>query len=750
MAFRRDWIPTPALAPDNPPLTVLEAACKTGSQSSRGTAYMRNIGTLSLLASSAVLVSSIATAQPAPPPADAAPDPATAGPPAAEDAAPDAAEEAPQEDLAEAPASSPPPAPSPSPEALPPIDGTAEAPRSELGEGYSEEPTATPAAAAAKAPPAVDVFAEDWWSHARPVLELHGYFRTRVEMFHQFSLARINAPAEQLWPMPLDNYYTAYQSGNPTTYGPTLCTEKGADAADGLRTCRNKTQAGANLRFRLNPEIHISDNLRIVSQIDLLDNVAMGTTPEGYALTPDAAGGYASLQRGGYNALSLFDVSQAPPTSGVNGTKDSISVKRVWAEYQTPVGELRFGRMPSHWGLGILANAGDGYDDDYQTTMDRVMFVTGIKALDLYFAAAWDFANEGATTENLLDLQGQAHDAAERDDVRQVMLSVARRAHADLQQNALAKKRLVLNGGLYLLARRQRLANDLGGNASEGAVVPGAFPESLMQPRGVSGYVRRGALLVIPDLWVQALYQGFRFEAEAVTVQGRADNVSTTTGTVPSEFDDWKFRMWGFATETELRLLEDRLSLDFKAGWASGDPEASEADLPGSGGLTPGYGDGLQRQLGDDTYSTFAFHPNYRIDLILHRNILSRVQGSYYVRPGVAYDFLRSTDGQRLGGGFGAIWSRASSYMQTPGHKRDLGIELNGKIYFQSKDGALNDRPGTMGGFYTQLEYGVLFPLGGLGYQRVERSEIQSAFGNNDAGGVKAAQTLRWYLGVLF
>ena len=57
----------------------------------------------------------------------------------------------------------------------------------------------------------------------------------------------------------------------------------------------------------------------------------------------------------------------------------------------TPVGELRFGRMPSHWGLGMVANSGDGYDSDCQTTADRIMFVTGIKSIDLYFAGTWDF-----------------------------------------------------------------------------------------------------------------------------------------------------------------------------------------------------------------------------------------------------------------------------------------------------------------------------------------------------------------------
>ena len=35
-----------------------------------------------------------------------------------------------------------------------------------------------------------EVYAEDWWSHARPTIDLHGYYRVRAELFHQFALGR--------------------------------------------------------------------------------------------------------------------------------------------------------------------------------------------------------------------------------------------------------------------------------------------------------------------------------------------------------------------------------------------------------------------------------------------------------------------------------------------------------------------------------------------------------------------------------
>jgi hypothetical protein len=113
----------------------------------------------------------------------------------------------------------------------------------------------------------------------------------------------------------------------------------------------------------------------------------------------------------------------------------------------------------------------------------------------------------------------------------------------------------------------------------------------------------------------------------------------------------------------------------------------------------------------------------------------------------VQYDFLRDASGQKLGGGLSAVWSRASEFAQAPGHARDLGIELNGQVYFQSKDGAKNDDPNQKGGFFTKLEYGVLFPMAGLGYSQAERNSQQSG---RDALTTKTAQTLRWYMGVFF
>jgi uncharacterized protein (TIGR04551 family) len=707
------------------------------------------------------LVASSASAQPAQParrparPPAAAPqppvDPAAAQPGAAQPAPAQpgaAAQPAPAQPGAapQSPDAAAPPAAEPSPEAPP------EPPSEPLMPPAGAAPAAPPKAAegaeadAARAErPAVqgdvgarpsEVYAEDWWSHARPTFEFHGYYRVRAEFFNSFALGRKDVPGNELWPQSPDNQYVDINHG---VHGRALCGDpvKNTDAATSFSSCDSDTQAGANMRFRLNPELHISDNLRILSQVDLLDNVVLGSTPEGYMNRPASGGGYQVVRRGGYSPLGAFSSTQWAPSAGQNAMTDSIAVKRVWGEYMTPVGLLRFGRMPNHWGLGMMVNSGDGYDSDYQSTADRLMVVAGIKKYDIYFAGAWDFADEGAMSYSLREQQGQPYDLAQKDDVDQYSFVAVRRKNPELQKLELARGNTVMNGGVHFVYRNQTLANDTDAASQDASL--GQTPDNVS-----TGFVRRGAEMFVPDVWFQFLYKKFRFELEAAMIYGSLDNRSTDPNAgdydnpLDSEDNGWKIRQFGIATQTEFRAMEDRLRVHFGFGYASGDDDVSS--------LVP-KGDGLDRQLSADrTYSTFRFHPDYRVDMILFRHILNRVQGAYYFRPGIDYDFARDKNGQRLGGGAAVIWSRASEFVQAPGNARDLGLELNFQLYYQAKDGTLNDDPDRMGGFYTAVQYGVLFPLGGLGHLPGEKSEYKGT----EALDTETAQTVRWYLGILF
>lgn len=600
---------------------------------------------------------------------------------------------------------------------------------------------------------AQQVFSEDWWANARPIIEVHGYFRTRAELFHNFSLNRHSSSvvpggdAQYLWPVPLDQTYGGI--GGAPGQNANVC----GSYATPKDPCQDRTESGANLRFRLNPEIHISDNLRILSQIDLLDNLVLGSTPDSYAMQPGSSGtrvgtGYVPLQyNGGYAPVNyapygFMSTTQGPPTAGVNGWTNSIAVKRAWGEYMTPVGQLRFGRMPQQWGLGIVANAGDGIDSDYQSTVDRIMFITGIKSIDLYFGGAWDFVSTGPTNANPFDVYGgQPYNTCNLCNVNEWVAFITHRTNPEIQRQRLARGDLVLNGGLYTAYRSQYV--DLGPSSTNANNTPwtadytGNTNNNNLEPRQ--------AWALIPDAWVQLLWRKFRFEAEAVTVQGQ---IGYLTGLNTNVNNPVSIHQYGVATQTELRAVEDKLDLQFGFGWASGDAYAYNNSSSGAYGALQPSQTGVQPEFSNggqaSPISTFRFHPDYRIDLIFWRNIMSRVEGAYYFRPSVDYDFIRHADGEKFGGGGAVIWSRASEFEQTPGHKRDLGVELDLQVYYQSKDGSLNDDPTKIGGFFTMLQYGVFFPLGGLDYLPAQLNGI-----NFDAG-LSAAQIVRLFMGIVF
>ena len=172
-----------------------------------------------------------------------------------------------------------------------------------------------------------------------------------------------------------------------------------------------------------------------------------------------------------------------------------------------------------------------------------------------------------------------------------------------------------------------------------------------------NGLERRGAWAFIPDLWVQVLWQEVPLRG-----RGRDDLRRDRAARRPArQRATTRSTSASAASRRRPSSARSRTSSDlqFGFGWASGDPWVDGLD-PGSTGLQPS-------STADGPISTFRFHPDYHVDLIFFRNILSRVEGAYYFRPSVDYDFIRNPNGQKFGGGAALIWSRASEFVQTPG-----------------------------------------------------------------------------------
>jgi uncharacterized protein (TIGR04551 family) len=675
-----------------------------------------------------------ASAQPAPAqPAPAQPAPAQPAP-----AAPAPAQPAPAAPAPEAPAAAPEaasPAGEPAPEGAPDTEAAPDGvPASDGAEPAAEpEPVASeevlapesivPSPADLEArlneelPPPSD--ASPSLTAPVPVLTLHGFFRMRGEMMDTFwlgrrSIADVRADDEVLGssrdvaagPDP----FTRFRPLERRTLG------DGDDVApDGLNcvdeatlnggTCDVSTLRFATMRLRLTPQLNLSEDVRVKMTLDVLDGTIAGE-PAGtyYGTSRDDLGD----MRQGAAEGSFFAGTTVPGEE--TGGLDSIKARRAWAEVRNrDLGELRFGRMPMHWGLGMVYNSGDGIDHDYSTDLDRVVGIT--KIAGFYLSASYDFLSEGVfapAARGTMPL-----DASQLDDVDQFTFSVAHRHSEEELAASLEKGDVVLNGGLQLSIRGQDASYVRPGLASDYTQNTYATSpdESQLQ--------RLEASMYTTDVWGLFRYRGFRAEIEAAWVSGELETRFESDERV-RELD---ISQAAYALELELRLLDDKLGIHFDHGLATGDSSVE--------GLS-GDSDFITQLDDDDTISTFRFNPSYQVDLILWRNIMGGVTGAYYLKPGIGYDFIKNDYGELLGARLDILWSRATSFVQTWGNNENLGVELDVSLYFRSEDG-----PDLEDGFYAQLQYGVLFPMRGLGYAYEDTS-------------LDAAQTLRLMLGVQF
>ncbi len=522
------------------------------------------------------------------------------------------------------------------------------------------------------------------------LLEFDGYFRMRPDLLYNFDLDRGADPSGfHLFPTPIID-------GDRT----------GPDEES------NQTLASVDMRLRFEPTLNVSEDLQIKAQVDVFDNLVLGTTPEGAFTISDRV------------PMSAFSQSQVPPEGMRNAPFDAIRVKRLWGEVMTPFGQLRAGRMGSHWGLGVLANDGNCLDCDHGDTADRVMFVT--KVFDHYIVPSVDFVSEGPTTVRAFDAFGQQFDREQLDDGRNYILAIAKRDSDVEISRKLAANQNVINYGLYFVYRTQQYdsatfykqASPFGGDVA-----------------GAGGFVPRDAVAYIPDLWFKFVTGKLRIELELVGVFGSIGNSAPLgeLATRPTENAALSLLQGGAVLQADYKIL-DNLLAGIEFGVASGDKAPGMGNRPGRLGPTrPGDIDGHQFNIpgGDLDINNFRFNRDYRVDLILWRNILNGVTDAIYIKPSVKYEVR---EGLNLMAN--VIYSRAIYPASTPsavvaatgGVQGDpnLGVEIDAGASYATEDG-----------FVATLWYGVLFPLPGLRNNATDRD-------------AQTAQTVHGLFGIKF
>lgn len=161
------------------------------------------------------------------------------------------------------------------------------------------------------------------------------------------------------------------------------------------------------MRFRVGPIFKLNDNLAVYSQIDFLDNIVFGQSANENLQILSPVVGTLTLPSG---AGTIGEVGGA---AGKNG---SINVRRAWMEILTPIGKFKLGRQPSQWGLGIFQNDGDGRQDDFGLSADRMMYLT---QLDIGTTGAmsagvfWDIPYSAQSDPRIQGLGGTIRDSSQ-------------------------------------------------------------------------------------------------------------------------------------------------------------------------------------------------------------------------------------------------------------------------------------------------------------------------------------------------
>ncbi len=504
------------------------------------------------------------------------------------------------------------------------------------------------------------------------ILDLNGYFRVRGEMLNKLHLRNeLDASDHHYFPKPLRS---------------------------GARL------SSANMRLRLEPTINASEAVRVHAQIDVLDNYVLGSSAG--TLGDDPGSPYPVPYWGSNRAYLRDDATSDRPL---------IIPRRVWADVQTPVGLLSFGRMPSHWGLGILANAGTGLDQDFGDTVDRLQFAippVGTPLGRLVFVPFYDFDAEGVLNSDprLGEGYGQPFDAESSDDARSYGVKIARLDGEDEVRRKVEAGKSSLNYGLLYTRRSQRYVYP-------GWISGGCTDQT---PCDEDGFRRRGADAHVGSLWARWVGPKLRIEAELAGLTGDVENAFA--GQDSTDEQRVTMRQWGGVVQAAY-TYNPKFSFGFEIGAASGDSAPGFGNVPNRGfagsDLRPNYGslEGPQwGRPGDTTINNFRFNPAYQVDLIFYRRILGQVTDSYYAKPSLRWNALPGVtiDGSVMYAQAQIASSTPSSASIAPGTedspldpahpgKRPLGIELDLRA-------TVSPSPAFSG----WLDVGVLRPLGGM------------------------------------
>ncbi|MBI5508796.1 MAG: alginate export family protein [Deltaproteobacteria bacterium] len=459
------------------------------------------------------------------------------------------------------------------------------------------------------------------------------------------------------------------------------------DATDRLRALKRATWFEQGLR--LSPKVAYEDLAVLQLDLDVLEGVVWGDNA-GLASTPAFAGAPSANDRFGAEV-------------------DTFAARRAWLDVKLPLGLLRVGRQPGHWGMGLLANKGDGLEADfgdyhYGTTYDRVLFAT--RPVDVVRG----ILGRPAPVKSPLTL-ALAFDKLVADAITDALDS-ERACSSCAPQIQLADNRDDVDQWVGALLYKDEDARIV---AATDRVVAGAYVVNRRQ-RGTR-----------TDVWILDGYADLRIghgglEAEVLWLSGRS---SALSGENPK-------KIGVFGCVARGGYYDQLLDLLLEVGYAPGDDDPT-----------------------DPSFSGFALHPDHNVGLLLYKEVLAArtarvwsgdasglrsrggVYNSKYVQPKVRVRPLA-----RLTAILGVLWARANKndgvlWAENREPKAagdlDLGFEVDMALRYDLAAHA-----------HLKLEGGVFFP--GRALWKDQNTDLQITVADR----ADPAYTLQARLGFVF
>ena len=536
-----------------------------------------------------------------------------------------------------------------------------------------------------------DISLEDWnrddWMLVKPkvsLIDVDGYLRLRGNLLRRMDFGN-------------GDQWEVNTQGQPLTRYPALS----GGAADYTDT---------NMRLRIEPRINITEQIQVMSTVDFLDNIILGSTPD--SLTPHIL----------TTPVNLTSRSQLVPHRLENTITDAIAIKRVWGRV-TALNEqleLRFGRMPDHWGIGMLYNNGDCLDCDWGTTVDRISIA--FRAYNHVFVPMVDWISRGPAIRPFGFYDPKPIDANGLDDTMQYALRIYRDDHPDDIRDITAHGGQVFNYGLSNAFRVQ--AGEFGVayyNNNGVGYDPSKPPTPATASSTATPWENRNGFLYIGDAYIRYYVENLEFNIEGAIMAGSFQDTlvaaESTQSALGGNLQTTQILQVGAAAELKYHLRGDYkgVGLSLKGGGASGDGHSGFGALDAAD-TQRGSGSG------DLTLHNFQFSPDYHLDLLMFRRILGTVTDAWYVRPEVSYRF-----DDKLLGRINAVYSQAMKSSSTPSARgpagsasTPMGVEFDGEVSYGI------DTNLERGQFLAALAGGILFPLGAFNNPQVTEVSQQA------------------------